>query len=339
MCASENPSQFAAAQGAKTTLENLPTYEGPFQKIRTVRESPTGKTYLVEPEIPEGKPVTVKKIPKDVALHGGANEILAALAVQELAGDNIIRCHGASQDEKFFYLMMEYCQRGELACVLQRYGRHFDEVALRSLAYQLLSSVKKLHDHGVCHRNISLESLLVCEDGSLRLSDFSHAMALPQSQASQEMAIMPGQTMLPGKDGYRAPEIYRGQQYNGKSIDAFACGVVIYALAIGSQGTLKYPIERYLPRYLFSGNFSNLAAHMESLGVKVSVGLTLFLEALLEPNPAQRSTVEKALAHPWMISAAAAKDLQSMGRANRQVANPKIETPSIMLDHDQLIGG
>jgi serine/threonine protein kinase len=163
----------------------------------------------------------------------------------------------------------------------------------------------------------------------------------PDSKTSQEVLITPGQSMLPGKDGYRAPEIYRGQQHNGKSVDAFACGVVMYALAIGSQGTLKYPIERYLPRYLFSGDFSNLASHMESLGVQVSIGFTLFLEALLEPNPAQRTSVEKALTHPWMISAAAAKDLKSVGRASRQVANPKNETTTAMLgmQKDQLMGG
>lgn len=333
------PCQFSAAsQGVK--LEELPTFVGPLKKIRTVRESPTGKTILVEPEIPEGKPLTVKKIPKDVAVHGGANEILAALAAQEFGGKNIIRCHGASQDEKFYYLTMEHCQKGELAGVLQRFGRHFDERILRQLASQLLTSVKVLHDHGVCHRNISLESLLVCEDGTMRLSDFSQAMQFqaPGSQTSQEAMIEPGKTMLPGKDGYRAPEIYRGQPYNGKSIDAFACGVVIYALAIGSQGTLKYPIERYLPRYLFSGDFSNLAAHMESLGVRVSHGLTLFLEALLEPNAVQRTTVEKALSHPWMTNEQTAKeftDIKSMEPCKNENACPN------MVDglYNQLIGG
>jgi serine/threonine protein kinase len=283
----------------------------------------------------------VKKIPRDVAMHGGSNEILASMAVQDFAVDNgLIRCHGASQDEKFYYLTMEYCQKGELCSVLQRFGRLFDEVTLRELALQLLTSVKSLHDHGMCHRNISLESVLVCEDGSLRLGDFAQAMQVPDTQGSEQAMITPGQSMLPGKEGYRAPEIYRGQPYNGKSVDAFACGVVIYALAIGSQGTLKYPIERYLPRYLFSGDLSNLAGHMESLGVQVSSGLTLFLEALLEPNAAQRTTVENALAHPWMVRPNAAKDLKSIRpKTCREVS----KTCSTQLDpdlkYDQVLGG
>jgi serine/threonine protein kinase len=336
-----SPCHFSAAS-QDVKLEELPTFVGPFRKIRTIRESPTGKTYLVEPEIPEGKPLTVKKIPKNVAAHGGANEILAALAVQELACDTIIRCHGATQDEKFYYLTMEYCQQGGLCSVLQRFGRHFDEATLRRFALQLLTSVKKLHDHGVCHRNISLESVLVCEDGSLRLSDFSQAMRLPapDAQNSQEAMIENGQALLPNKDGYRAPEIYRGQAYNGKSIDAFACGVIIYALAIGSQGTLKYPIERYLPRYLFSGDFSNLTAHLESLGVRVSVGLTLFLEALLEPNAAHRSTLEKALSHPWMINSEAPKDSKDVKAVNGTSCKNENTCPNMVDDiYTPLIGG
>jgi serine/threonine-protein kinase Chk1 len=275
----------------------------------------------------------VKKIPRDVALHGGANEILAALAVQEFASDNIIRCQGASQDEKFFYLTMEYCQKGELCSVLQRFGRFFNEVTLRDLALQLLTSVKTLHDHGVCHRNISLESVLVCQDGSLRLSDFSQAMQVPDTDISEEAMINPTRSMLPGKEGYRALEIYRGQPYDGKAVDAFACGVVLYALAIGSQGTLKAPIEQYLPRYLFSGDLSNLAAHMESLGVQVSSSLILLLEALLEPNAAQRITVEKALAHPWMQKTnlpSTAKDLKPVGRTCREASTPKPDLMSMV---------
>jgi serine/threonine protein kinase len=319
-------------------LEDLPAFVGPFRKVRTVRESPTGKTYLVEPEAPEGKLLTVKKVPRDVAQHGGANEILAALAVQEFAEKNgLIRCHGASQDEKFFYLTMEHCQKGELCSVLQRFGRLFNEVTLRELALQLLTSVKSLHDHGICHRNISLESVLVCEDGSLRLSDFSQAMQLPD--AEDESLIKPGQSLLPGKEGYRAPEIYRDQPHDGKAVDAFACGVVLYALAIGSQGTLKYPIERYLPRYLFSGNLSNLSDHLESLGVNLSSGLILFLEALLEPNAAQRTTVEKALAHPWIVKPNATQELKSCRRTCREVSKTCSTPLNPDLKYDQVLGG
>eukprot|EP00746_Dinoflagellata_sp_MGD_P010285 gnl/MRDRNA2_/MRDRNA2_121185_c0_seq1.p1 gnl/MRDRNA2_/MRDRNA2_121185_c0~~gnl/MRDRNA2_/MRDRNA2_121185_c0_seq1.p1 ORF type:complete len:341 (-),score=72.11 gnl/MRDRNA2_/MRDRNA2_121185_c0_seq1:531-1553(-) len=336
------PCQFSASS-QDIKLEELPTFDGPFRKIRTIRESPTGKTYLVEPEIPEGKPVAVKKIPKNMAAHGAANEIVAALAVQELGCDNIIRCHGATQDEKFYYLTMEHCQQGALASVLQRFGRHFNEAALRKFAFQLLTSVKKLHDHGVCHRNISLESVQVYEDGTLRLSDFSQAMRIQKldGQDSQEAMIEAEQTLLPNKDGYRAPEIYRGQAYNGKSIDAFACGVIIYALAIGSQGTLKYPIERYLPRYLFSGDFSNLTGHLESLGVRIPVGLILFLEALLEPNAAQRATVEKALSHSWMTNAEAPKDVKDLKQVNRASSKNVENTCPNMVDdiYTPLMGG
>jgi serine/threonine protein kinase len=328
-------STFSSSSGV--SLEDLPEFVGPFRKVRTLRESSTGKTYLVDPEVPGAKPFVVKKIPRDVTAHGGANEILATVAVQKFAGDNVVGCLGVSQDEKFFYLTMEHCQKGELCSVLQRFRHLVNEVTLRAWALQLLTGVKDLHDHGVCHRNISLESVFVCEDGSLRLSDFSQAMRVPEGTL-----ITPGKSMLPGKEGYRAPELYRGQPYSGTGVDAFACGVIIYALAIGSQGRLKYPIERYLPRYLFSADLSNLACHMKSLGVQVSSGLILFLEALLEPNAAQRSTVEEALAHPWLQKPAwpnAARDLTSVGRACREEAKSQTLSDVTNMKYDQLMGG
>jgi serine/threonine protein kinase len=102
---------------------------------------------------------------------------------------------------------------------------------------------------------------------------------------------------------------------------------------------LKYPIERYLPRYLFSGNLSNLSDHLESLGVNLSSGLILFLEALLEPNAAQRTTVEKALAHPWIVKPNATQELKSCRRTCREVSKTCSTPLNPDLKYDQVLGG
>ena len=66
--------------------------------------------------------------------------------------------------------VMEYCPQGELfALVEKRYFKLEDRLCLFK---QLLRGVAYLHAHGIAHRDIKLENLLLTSEGHLKITDF-----------------------------------------------------------------------------------------------------------------------------------------------------------------------
>jgi serine/threonine protein kinase len=170
--------------------------------------------------------------------------------------------------------------------------------------WQVFSGVKVLHDKGVVHRDISLENFFVRSNGTVCLGDYGQALQVHDRVGGEEAQIRMGH-LPPGKTGYRAPELYSrpGSMYSGKAADVFACGVVLYALAVKN-----YPFHKAVPSYLFPakaqhvdlsrcGKFRGQLAYLGY--THLSEGLVDLLERLFAPGPAERITITEALAHPW----------------------------------------
>ena len=66
--------------------------------------------------------------------------------------------------------VMEYCPQGELFSLVQR--RYLGEPDRLCLFKQLLRGVAYLHEHGIAHRDVKLENLLMTNEGHLKITDF-----------------------------------------------------------------------------------------------------------------------------------------------------------------------
>lgn len=66
--------------------------------------------------------------------------------------------------------VMEYCPQGELFSLVQK--RYLEEADRLCLFKQLLRGVAYLHAHGIAHRDIKLENLLMTNEGHLKITDF-----------------------------------------------------------------------------------------------------------------------------------------------------------------------
>lgn len=311
-------------EAAQESLEEmLPDLKpGSFRKVRTLSEAIHGKVKLVESYLPNTpKTFVVKQIPRAAALdcrqiECPRNEIYASLAItQALDVPHAAEILFAAKDESFFYLASEHCPNGELLSVINKAGRLKGDDMLREVLCQILVCIGALHQAGIAHRDLSLENVLVASDGSLRIIDFAQAvMVHAQGDSAGEARISPGEHGPPGKPQYRGPELSTGAPYLATKVDAFAIGVMLYALIVGTypfapKGSRIDPnrIDLFPVEQAGLGRCTHLQLQLrqvnKGIAEQISPGCLDILEQLLAPNPELRLSVEEALMHPWLTGA------------------------------------
>lgn len=74
--------------------------------------------------------------------------------------ENILRLYQVMQTEKYLMLVTEYCAGGEIFDHLVANGR-MPEPTAREYFLQIVEAIEYLHDHGVVHRDLKAENLLL----------------------------------------------------------------------------------------------------------------------------------------------------------------------------------
>jgi len=122
------------------------------------------------------------------------------------------------------YIAMEYVAGGSLrACG----GRLSVEQVAGALA-DVLAALDHIERHGIVHRDVKPENLLVTADGRVKLADFGVAKA--RDGVAPARLTADGRTV--GTPSYMAPEQAMGRPV-GPWTDLYSVGVVAYELLVG----------------------------------------------------------------------------------------------------------
>eukprot|EP00812_Abedinium_dasypus_P008730 NODE_246_length_1756_cov_421.440329.p1 GENE.NODE_246_length_1756_cov_421.440329~~NODE_246_length_1756_cov_421.440329.p1 ORF type:complete len:278 (+),score=83.22 NODE_246_length_1756_cov_421.440329:3-836(+) len=113
----------------------------------------------------------------------------------------LLRSLGAFTTLGSTWLVTEFADGGDLfdVCAAQT---SLPEAKVKTFVWQLLSAILYLHEHGIGHRDVSLENLLL-KDGVVKLMDFGMAV---QTTSSSGDPLRYFRAM--GKDSCRPPECY-----------------------------------------------------------------------------------------------------------------------------------
>ncbi|KIK28512.1 hypothetical protein PISMIDRAFT_673529 [Pisolithus microcarpus 441] len=111
----------------------------------------------------------------------------------------------------------------DLFDLVEAYPEGLPPVHIRSYLGQLADALCFLHSHGIVHRDIKDENVVLGPDGSCILIDFG----------SSGLVRKNGWDTFSGTLDYAGPEILRGERYYGKEQDVWAFGVVAYVLIVG----------------------------------------------------------------------------------------------------------
>ena len=122
------------------------------------------------------------------------------------------------------------------------YYQPFDIRSAKQILCQICDGLSQLHINGIVHRDIKPGNVMITDDGTVKIIDYSISRLIKPEQRKD--------TTVLGTAGYASPEQFGFTQTNGKT-DIYACGVLLNYLLTGKlpneqlhQGLLTTVIQQ-----------------------------------------------------------------------------------------------
>jgi serine/threonine-protein kinase len=147
-----------------------------------------------------------------------------ALSVADLSHPNILHVYDAGFSDGVYYIVMAFVDGGSLKEMIMR-GPLEMEYAV-SVVAQIADALHHAHQHGLVHRDVKPNNILMTRDGRPLLTDFGIAKAVHESTGLTRTG-----TSI-GTPEYMAPEQIQGQKVDART-DIYALGIVLYEALTG----------------------------------------------------------------------------------------------------------
>ena len=136
---------------------------------------------------------------------------------------NVIKIIKIIKDPEKIYIIMEFCENGELFNHIVE-KQSLDEEEAAYYYYQLINGLECLHHYGIVHRDLKPENLLLSKKNILKIIDFG------LSNYFNEIDLL---STPCGSPSYASPEMVSGNKYNGYLIDIWSSGIILFAMLCG----------------------------------------------------------------------------------------------------------
>ena len=227
-----------------------------------------------------GEDIAVKTINRS-SLKGKFYELLEneIKVLRSCNNINIIKLHDIKKTKNNIYLMLEYCNEGDLMNYLKEKGRLIEDEAVDFLI-QILNAFKTLVKNKIMHRDFKLANILK-HNGMIKIADFGFAKLLGNDYLAS--------TIL-GSPLNMAPEVLEGRPYDNKA-DIWSVGTCFYELIVGKPPYTAKNIQELIQ------NIKNKPLRFPP-GVKISPVVEEVIRGMLVVDSNKRIDWEQLFNHP-----------------------------------------
>ncbi|XP_017323502.1 serine/threonine-protein kinase ULK1a isoform X2 [Ictalurus punctatus] len=233
------------------------------------------------------KCINKKNLSKSQSLLGKEIKIL-----KELKHENIVGLLDFQEISGCVYLVMEYCNGGDLAEYLHSKGS-LSEDTIRSFLQQIAGAMSVLRSKGIVHRDLKPQNILLSYAAGRRVTPNNICIKLADFGFAR---YLQGNTMaatLCGSPMYMAPEVIMSQNYDAKA-DLWSMGTIVFQCLTG-----KAPFQASSPQELRLFYERNRKLN-PNIPRETSSHLRHLLLGLLQRNHRDRMDFDEFFHHPFL---------------------------------------
>ena len=260
--------------------------KGSYGKVYEA-EGPTNQKYAV-------KAIKIADINQRMALYL-EKEIDA---VKKLNHPHIMQLKELYKTAHFYYLVFEYCNRGDLDGYRKAKGGSLDELTTRYFFKQIIDALCEIHKNGFVHRDIKLPNIMLIdsikkEDLPIaKIGDFGFARNLFSEDKELTMTLFSISSSFVGTPLHMSPEILSKKPYNYLS-DIWSMGTILFQLITGTYPFFGITREQLREQV-------EIGTYKIKKTVYPSPYLIDFLTKCLQYNQSDRIRTCHLLKHPFL---------------------------------------
>ena len=275
---------------AKVDTENF--VPGDRYKVEAVIGSGGSGTVYKAHDILLKMPVAIKVLAPHLAADKEAIAMLKdeARIVMQLSHRHIVRLYNLEMAGSKYFLVMEYVEGETLRQAMKPYGK-LPLASVAQIVEVCADALSYAHRHGVVHKDLKPDNLLLAEDGVLKIIDFGIA-GLTNAKRLDGSIV--------GTLAYMSPEQIAGQALSSQT-DVFSLGVIVYELLTGALPFNRDVVNGSISETVAVDNLINLPR-----GVRDAVALAM------ARNPDERWKSVSDFAQAFVKAAEAAREIDSV---------------------------
>ncbi len=200
---------------------------------------------------------------------------------------NIVECYDIIKDSVNTYIIMEYCDSGDLRDYLKK---PIKEKWCQFFFCQLTNGLKYLNKYNILHRDIKPRNILLTNNKRvLKIADFGFA-----KQKKEKISLY---DTICGSPLYMAPELMGNDKYNNQT-DLWSIGMILYEMLYGFH---PFGYCKNIKQLIHSVDKNEIQIPPKKTKNKnVSEECLDLLRGLLQKTTSNRITWTEFFKHPWL---------------------------------------
>uniref|UniRef100_A0A6E8V834 Serine/threonine-protein kinase ULK3 n=1 Tax=Anopheles coluzzii TaxID=1518534 RepID=A0A6E8V834_ANOCL len=231
--------------------------------------------------------LAVKVMAKSKLSCTAMDNIISEISLlKKLKHRHIVEMRDFLWDEENIYILMEYCDAGNLSSYIRQH-RTLDEGTCKRFLQQLALALRYMRQHDVSHLDLKPANLLLTRASGtyvLKVGDFGFAQRLKLNQEN---------TAVKGSPLYMAPEILLNSSY-GPAADLWSVGVILYECLFGRAPYSSTSLHELAERIHRNDPIAIPCRP------PISTDCRQLLVSLLQRDPGRRISFEKFFDDPYL---------------------------------------